>query len=233
MWKDKETQKEYNQLYYQRRKKKILEKTRRLYFTTKKPCPKCGEFIAKKSTMCISCTLKERNKTSKQRKAVSKRWAGEKREEWTEERKEEQSKRLCGVNRTPEQKLEYSLSKTGDKNPQWGRRGKEAGNWRGGKMAEMLLLRRSFEYKEWREKVFERDNYTCQNCGDKQGRNLEAHHIKDFVLYPELRFEVSNGLTLCKKCHKKTENWGMKGKKIVYTNGRQNPKIIEDVENAG
>lgn len=62
-------------------------------------------------------------------------------------------------------------------------------------------LRRSSEYKWWRIQVFERDNYTCKKCGDSRGGNLRAHHIKPFAEYPERRFDVSNGLTLCHPCH--------------------------------
>lgn len=58
------------------------------------------------------------------------------------------------------------------------------------------------KYKEWRRKVFERDFYTCAICG-KVGGELNAHHIKPYAYYPELRYEVNNGITLCKNCHKK------------------------------
>jgi len=57
---------------------------------------------------------------------------------------------------------------------------------------------------EWREKVFVRDNYTCQSC-KLRGVKIEADHIKMWMHFPELRYDLSNGQTLCKKCHiKKT-----------------------------
>lgn len=65
------------------------------------------------------------------------------------------------------------------------------------------------QYREWRSTVFERDNYTCQICGVRGG-NLEADHIKSYAAHPELRYNVDNGRTLCKKCHKKTDNFGIK-----------------------
>ena len=61
--------------------------------------------------------------------------------------------------------------------------------------------RRSSEYKKWRNSVFERDDYTCQNCGCR-GIKLNAHHIKEYAFFPELRFDVENGVTLCVTCHK-------------------------------
>jgi len=58
------------------------------------------------------------------------------------------------------------------------------------------------EYREWREEVYKRDDYTCQYCGDSIGGNLNAHHIEDYSNNPELRTTLSNGITLCKKCHR-------------------------------
>jgi hypothetical protein len=60
---------------------------------------------------------------------------------------------------------------------------------------------------DWRNSIFKRDNWTCQECKVKGGR-LEAHHKKPFKKFPELRFELSNGITLCKECHKKTDSYG-------------------------
>lgn len=58
------------------------------------------------------------------------------------------------------------------------------------------------EYKNWRKSVFERDKYTCVLCG-KVGVELNAHHIMPYAKYEELRFDLDNGITLCKECHKK------------------------------
>ena len=76
----------------------------------------------------------------------------------------------------------------------------ETPNWKGGKTSEQDILRKGSKYNEWRIAVFERDDYTCQNCGKRGGR-LHAHHKKPFAEFPELRFDVANGETLCIYCH--------------------------------
>ena len=80
-------------------------------------------------------------------------------------------------------------------------------NWKGGITSEQILARNSSEYQEWRQAVFDRDCFTCQHCGDicGNGKNvyLHAHHIKSFAHHSDLRFDASNGITLCKDCHRK------------------------------
>jgi len=79
--------------------------------------------------------------------------------------------------------------------------------WKGGITPEHRAQRMSLPYRQWREAVFKRDNYTCQACGVRGGR-LEADHELPFALYPDLRFEVLNGRTFCVPCHKKTPTYG-------------------------
>lgn len=104
----------------------------------------------------------------------------------------------------------------GDTNPFYGKkhteetrakmRGSHNGNWHNGVSRKSDLIRKSIEYIEWRTAVFIRDNRTCVLCSST--RQIEADHIKPFSIYPELRFEVSNGRTLCHDCHKKTDTYG-------------------------
>lgn len=77
--------------------------------------------------------------------------------------------------------------------------------WKGGKTKRATILRTRAKYLKWRDSVFERDLYTCQKCGVFNGNGkkiiLNAHHIRLFSEFKELRFELSNGITLCKDCH--------------------------------
>lgn len=75
-------------------------------------------------------------------------------------------------------------------------------------------IRYSKKMDDWRKAVFERDNYTCQHCGARNGQGhkiiLNADHIKPFSLFPESRFDLDNGQTLCVPCHKATPTYGRK-----------------------
>jgi len=59
----------------------------------------------------------------------------------------------------------------------------------------------SADYKKWRRDIFSRDKYSCVKCGKSKCR-IEADHIKMWTLYPELRYDINNGQTLCRDCHK-------------------------------
>ena len=78
--------------------------------------------------------------------------------------------------------------------------GKLHHNWNGGITDENVRLRNSKRGRKWRRDVFLRDNFTCQKC-QCQGKELNAHHIKNFSTNEELRYELNNGITLCRDCH--------------------------------
>jgi len=97
---------------------------------------------------------------------------------------------MLGKHHTEETKKKISNAQKGERGHQW----------IDGRTPENTTIRRSVEYKIWREKVFEKDDWTCQKCKIR-GWILHPHHIYNFSKYKELRFEVSNGITFCKKCH--------------------------------
>jgi 5-methylcytosine-specific restriction endonuclease McrA len=81
-------------------------------------------------------------------------------------------------------------------------RGTACPAYRDGKVAERRGERYSRAAKRWRADVFARDGYTCRDCGDARGGNLQAHHVLPRADCPEHRFDMANGVTLCRKCHK-------------------------------
>ena len=90
-------------------------------------------------------------------------------------------------------------------------RGDKNGNWRGGRTAEKrdFATRNSGKMKKWRKSVFDRDGHKCKDCGSTE--KLEAHHILPLGETTEFAFDRANGVTLCKKCHKKTRSYCGKG----------------------
>lgn len=109
-----------------------------------------------------------------------------------------------------------------------GRRGPNSPVWKGGKLSDEQYLRTRLhmmpEHKEWHAAVLRRDNWHCVLCGTPSNgkRNLEVDHIKSIsVIIKEHGLEtteqardcqelwdIANGRTLCKPCHRQTANWG-------------------------
>jgi hypothetical protein len=83
--------------------------------------------------------------------------------------------------------------------------GKANPNWRGAKVHPDKRLRASYATKKWSADVRERDGHKCVECGSSG--KLHAHHIKPWKQAPELRWDLSNGITLCPTCHQKAHGW--------------------------
>jgi hypothetical protein len=93
-------------------------------------------------------------------------------------------------------------ARRGSSHPMFGKQradmqGESNPNWKGGVSKNNRF---TAEYAQWRSRVFARDNYTCQVCS-QYGGYLQADHIQPYADYPELRYDVSNGRTLCMACH--------------------------------
>lgn len=125
-------------------------------------------------------------------------------EHWSEEQKQyrrdwnkahPEINRMKGKHHSEETRRKMSLARQGNKNS----------NWKGGLTELVKGIRRSPEFYQWRKAVLERDNHTCQDCRAIEG--LDVHHIQSILDYPEGVFEVDNGLTLCKDCHKRHTWW--------------------------
>lgn len=69
------------------------------------------------------------------------------------------------------------------------------------KVCESQIDRTSKEAKDWTNAIKERDKYVCQCCGSTERKGMASHHIKNWALYKELRYELSNGMCLCENCH--------------------------------
>ena len=101
--------------------------------------------------------------------------------------------------RKPKSTTINMMGRTGEKNPAW----------KGGVTPLNKIMRESSKMKIWRELVFLRDNFTCQNpnckfCNNKVGVLLHPHHIQPMALFQELMFDVNNGITYCAEFHLKS-----------------------------
>lgn len=81
------------------------------------------------------------------------------------------------------------------------RSGEKNSNWKGGITPKLLSDRTSLKYEEWRNSVYAKDWYTCQCCGASGQIEKNAHHINNFSEHEDLKYDISNGICLCAKCH--------------------------------
>lgn len=72
--------------------------------------------------------------------------------------------------------------------------GEDHPNWAGG------VSPRDSGHARWAARVIDRDRAQCQQCGAVKVE-LHAHHVRRWKLHPELRYKLSNGVTLCAPCH--------------------------------
>lgn len=56
------------------------------------------------------------------------------------------------------------------------------------------------KFERWARQIKIKDGFTCQLCHETGGK-LRSHHIKAWVDYPNDRYNIKNGITLCKECH--------------------------------
>ena len=182
---------------------KKIEKIVKLY--------KNGKTLAEVSTILkvnVS-TVSKYIKKKKIMRSCSEAKTGRKILKFTDEHKRKIGMSNKNKKRTKETKEKLSKAKIN-------KYGEETNNWKGGKTPLNQLIRHSFKNKAWIHSTFERNNYTCKVC-KKRGGNLNAHHIKLFniiikenniktlkeAIFCDDLWNLSNGITLCEKCHKK------------------------------
>lgn len=201
-----------------------------------KECDECGRDLEvskykKSPILCRSCAAKARW-TAETRKEWSDSRKGEnnpnfgntgEKNTWTGGKASSETREKMGVKKRGENNPMYgkltpddvrdkiSKSLSGENHPNYGKRGEDTTNWQGGLTPKMQAIRNSPAYKNWREHVYARDNWTCQECGVRSASGnavyLNAHHIHPIKDNKNslLIFDVNNGITLCADCHNKTK----------------------------
>jgi len=98
--------------------------------------------------------------------------------------------------------------------------GKNHWNWNGGKTKLNKKIRESYDYRKWRAKIFERDNFTCILCKRQGKLNVDHFPVSyaEIIIKNKLKtlnqalnckqlWDIINGRTLCVSCHKNTLNY--------------------------
>lgn len=185
--------------------------------------PEIGHLVSKETRRIISKKLKGRKLTPEHIANRTKSQSGKNHYEWKGGKLRFPKCIDCGKLLTS-----YKSKRCWKCKILW-QKGNNSANWKGGLTPIKLQIRKSDKYKKWRQDIFIRDNFTCQDCG-QIGGVLNVHHKKPFykfldeiqknlplldlyeaaMIYTPLWY-VFNGKTLCKKCH-------IKSKKIKRSN---------------
>ena len=190
-------------------------------------CIECDKKLAFfKAIKCKSCATKQRFREMSPEtrlrlgRAISLRQVGKKMSAVSIEKNRQNHLGKKQSRETKEKRRKTFQSLSPERIKQWKDKislalsGEKSYRWKGGISSENTKIRTSREYRYWREAVFQRDNYTCTICSLHSGNGraviLNADHIKPFSLYPNLRFQLENGRTLCIDCHKSTDTYAGK-----------------------
>jgi 5-methylcytosine-specific restriction endonuclease McrA len=120
---------------------------------------------------------------------------------------------------------------TGENNP----------NWKGGRSQLIKNIYKTSEYIEWQKKCMERDNFRCIICGENRKTYLTVHHLYSKDIYFDKIFDVDNGVTICKKCHRKFHNHYGYGKNtleqwneflLMQMNRKKEDDIVDKIASA-
>jgi len=144
------------------------------------------------STKCKSCAMKSRIYSDEAKLKMSENHANFKGRNNPMFGRTGEKHPFYGKHHSEEFRKKMSESQKGEKHP----------NWNPNLTDEERQDKRNYPaYYDWRQSVYERDNYTCQCCG-KKGRTLNTHHLESYAGNKDLRTTLENGITLCKTCHK-------------------------------
>ena len=99
-----------------------------------------------------------------------------------------------------------TCNKKGEKNSMYGKTRSEEARRKisiaQGGNGELPKFSKSKMYT-WSKRVKERDDYICQHCHlDVLPEEMDAHHIVPKSKFPQYAYDLDNGQTLCKDCHR-------------------------------
>jgi len=206
-------------------KRKIRETIRRQWKEGKRKSPMLDKHHPEETKMKMSRSRLERKRrlgfinSPETRKKMSLIFKGR---ILSDETKRKISEALKGKKKPPFTEEHKRKISEGGKIPRPWMRGENSPYWKGGTSELSKRIKNSFKYKKWREAIFRRDNWTCQKCEKRGGIILHPHHKRSFAsvleenniktledaLSCEVVWDINDGITLCRNCHKKTDTYG-------------------------